>query len=296
MKNIKFTFLIKVLLGNLANDYELGSGGFENQTTSNIQENQIGRSRILVRKNTNPTYRFSPEGISKGVFNRSSTPRPPAAGSVPGPTNTCNNVDLSAHSLFEDSSPCRLNCKRANIRCDICKKRRGRQKEICLSYHRKKLVICERCMKNPHGLTQAEIERITTLNNLKFNEDLVGETASSAPDLGSPKIKFTLHDIDGNLLKDQSGLDPRVLFGWTAKSKQIPWQIQFLNPHFDQYQCGGTLITPNKIVSAAHCFYDEWLSDAWRKEDLVIKAGNIERMGRSDFVQKRKCSQIIVHS
>ena len=288
--------MIKVLLGNLANDYELGSGGFENQTTSNIQENQIGRSRILVRKNTNPTYRFSPEGISKGVFNRSSTPRPPAAGSVPGPTNTCNNVDLSANGLFEDSSPCRLNCKGANMRCEICKKRRGRQKEICLSYHRKKLVICERCMKNPHGLTQAEIERITSLNNLKFNEDLVGGVASSAPDLGS-QVKFTLHNMDGNRVKIDSSPDVRILFGWPAKSKQIPWQIQFLNHNFHpDYQCGGTLITPNKIVSAAHCFYEEWLSDAWRMEDLVIKAGNIERLGRSAFVQKRKCSQIIVHS
>ena len=133
MKNIKFTLLIKVLLGNLANVYELGSGGFENQTTSNMQENQIGRSRILGRKNSNPTYRFSPGGISKGVFNRSPTPRPPVAGSVPRPTKTCNNVDLSANSLFEDSSPCRLNCRRANIKCDICKKRRGRQKEICLA-------------------------------------------------------------------------------------------------------------------------------------------------------------------
>ena len=208
MKNIKFTLLIKVLLGNLANDYELGYAGFKNQTISNIQEDQIGRSRMPGRKNTNPTYRFSPGGISKGVFNRLSTPRPPVAGSVPGTTKTCNNVDLSANSLFEDSSPCRLNCKRANIKCDICKKRRGRQKEICLSYYRKKFAICERCMKNPHGLTQAEIERITTLNNLKFNEDLVGETASSAPDLGYPKIKFTLHDIDGNQLKDQSGPDP----------------------------------------------------------------------------------------
>ena len=149
---------------------------------------------------------------------------------------------------------------------------------------------------NPHRLTQAEIEKITTLNNMKFNEDLAGEVASSAPDLGSPKIKFTLHDIDGNRLKDQIGSDPRVLFGYTAKSKQIPWQIQFLNPYFVEYQCGGTLITPNKIVSAAHCFYDEWLSDEWREEDLVIKAGNILRLGMRAYVQKRKCSQIIVHS
>ena len=133
--------------------------------------------------------------------------------------------------------------------------------------------------------------------------DLVGETVTTIP-----QVKFTLHDGDGEIVRDEMSirdnteipsfgkLAPHILFGWTAQPKLIPWQIQFLNPNFPEYQCGGTLITPNKIVSAAHCFYEEWLSDEWREEDLVIKAGNIERLGRSDFVQKRKCSQIIVHS
>lgn len=161
--------------------------------------------------------------------------------------------------------------------------------------YRKKWTICDRCMKNPHGLARSEIASVNRLNNLKFNEDLIGETASTAPELG-PKIEFSLHDIDGNIVKDQNGPDLRILFGWTAKPKQIPWQIQFLNPNFPVYQCGGTLITPNKIVSAAHCFYEEWLSDEWRMEDLVVKAGNIERLAMAADVQKRKCSQIIVHS
>lgn len=137
MKIIKLTFLIKVLLGNSTNGYEFGFGGFENQTNSDIQERQIARGPMSNRKNTNPTYRFTPGGISMGVFNPSPTPRPPTPKpTTPGPSKTCNIVDLSSHSLFEDSSPCRWNCKKANIKCDICKKRRGRQKEICLSFYR----------------------------------------------------------------------------------------------------------------------------------------------------------------
>ena len=169
MKFIKFTFFIKVLLGNLTNDYEVhdyvGSGRFESQTTSNIQESQIGRSLMPARKNNNSTYRLSPGGfilhlIARGVNNRSLKPRPPI--SIPparGPRQTCNILDLSAYSLFEDSSPCRLICKRANSKCEACETRIARQQEICLSYYRKKMNVCKRCMKNPHKLTQAEIEK-----------------------------------------------------------------------------------------------------------------------------------------
>ena len=104
------------------------------------------------------------------------------------------------------------------------------------------------------------------MNGLKFNEDLVGELASTAP-----KVKFSLLDINGNLVEDQSGPEPRILFGWTAKPKQIPWHIQFLNDQDRYFQCGGALITPNKIVSAAHCFHAKLQSAEWRKEDLVVK-------------------------
>ena len=289
MKVIKFIFFIKVLLGNFTNDYEIGSGRFENQTTDSMQERLIGRSRMPDRKNTNPRYHFSPDGILKGVVNRSPSPKPPSSIlSKPRPTKTCNILDLSTSILFEDPSPCRLNCVRANTKCDICKKRRGKQKEICMSFYRKKLKVCERCMENPHKLTQAKIVKIASLNSLKFNDDVVGETATMIP-----KVKFSIHDVNGKLIRFQSRVEQRILFGWTAKPKEIPWQIQLLNDQIEMnppYQCGGTLVTPNKIVSAAHCFPKDL---PW--QSLVAKAGNIERERKDAHVQQRKCSQIITH-
>ena len=107
---------------------------------------------------------------------------------------TCRVLNLSKSKLFQDSSPCRLDCKRANVRCSICKKRKGRQKEICLALYNKKWGICEKCMQNPHGLTTAEITKIEKLNNLKYNENLIGETVTNIS-----QVRFSVHDIDGKV-------------------------------------------------------------------------------------------------
>ena len=121
-----------------------------------------------------------------------------------------------------------------------------------------------------------------------------------------PKTLLFLPKVSGNQcrttskrIKDQSGLNLRILFGWTAKPKKIPWHIQFINENVPEYQCGGTLVTPNKIVSAAHCFEEillEQLRGDWKPENVVAKAGNIHRLGTGPNSQQRKCSQIIKHS
>ena len=230
----------------------------------------------------------------------------------------CRILDLSMSSLFEDSSPCRVNCIRANIKCRICKRQSGRSYKICLNTHRQLLAKCERCMRNPHGLTQDEIRRVKVLNNLNYDDDLVGETVTAIP-----QVKFTLHDGDGKIvrdgmsIRDGNGQDssmtqevnteippfaklaPRILFGWTAQPKQIPWHITFIN--YGELQCGGTLVTPNKIVSAAHCFSQEnfpTLKETRKPvlEYLLARAGNVNTTRGEVGSQERKCSDIIMHS
>ena len=222
----------------------------------------------------------------------------------------CRILDLSMSSLFEDSSPCRINCKRANIKCRICRQQSGRSYKNCLNTHRQLLAKCERCMRNPHGLTQVEIRRIKVLNNLNYDDHLVGETVTTIP-----KIKFTLHDSNGNTIKysivdsDRQELKteiptfgklaPRILFGWTAQPNQIPWHVTFIN--YGDLQCGGTLITPNKIVSAAHCFSKENFptrTDTHKPilEYLLARAGIVNATRGEVGSQERKCSDIIIHS
>ena len=222
----------------------------------------------------------------------------------------CRVLDLSMSSLFQDSSPCRISCNRANTKCRTCRRHHGISSKNCLNTHTQLLEKCERCMRNPHRLTQDEIQRIKVLNNLNYNVDLVGETVTTIP-----KVKFTLHDRNGKIVKDWKPKDSRrqevkteispsenlqrILFGRTAQPKQIPWHVTFINN--GELQCGGALVTANKIVSAAHCFDRNNFPTSTDKykpvlEYLVARAGNVNTTRGEVGSQERKCSDIIIHS
>ena len=151
-------------------------------------------------------------------------------------------------------------------------------------------------MENSHNLKQNDIKRITVLNNLKYNDEFDGETVSTIPG-----AKFSLYDTNGNLITDKYTIEPKitivpkVIFGWKAQPKQIPWQIRLII-HPTGQGCGGTLVTPNKIVSAAHCFHEDLVPYKWNSKSLVARAGNIERIGNGQSdMQERNCSDIIRH-
>ena len=119
------------------------------------------------------------------------------------------------------------------------------------------------------------------------NSEFDGESV-----LGIPSIQFSHHDIDGKFIKDDVGL--RILGGRNARPKQIPWQVQIVNHHGD-LKCSGTLVTSNKIVSAAHCYEKRRWQKILKPENLVARAGRIKRKGRGGNLQKTKCSYIIFH-
>ena len=119
----------------------------------------------------------------------------------------------------------------------------------------------------------------------KYNNEFDGKTNVSIP-----AIRFSHHDIDGKFIRDDVSL--RILFGRNAKPKQIPWQVQIVDLN-GVIKCGGTLVTSNKIVAAAHCFSFE---NTLRPENLLARAGSIKRYGRYSNLQKRNCSDIIIHS
>ena len=127
---------------------------------------------------------------------------------------------------------------------------------------------------------------------LKYTDEFDGESV-----LGIPAIRFSHHDIDGQLIREDAAL--RILFDRKPKPKQIPWQIQIVN-HKGEAKCGGTLVTSNKIVAAAHCFPTiRWQKTLSPKDldHLVARAGTINQYGkRGKNLQERKCSYIIFHS
>ncbi|MBK1672628.1 hypothetical protein CKO35_04810 [Ectothiorhodospira shaposhnikovii] len=96
----------------------------------------------------------------------------------------------------------------------------------------------------------------------------------------------------------------RIIGGEAVRSGEIPWQIGVVRgPEeardlFAQTQCGGTLITPQWIVSAAHCFdnyTDEGtLFDIPFPQDLSIVAG-INDLLHADAAIIRNVARLIIH-
>ena len=45
----------------------------------------------------------------------------------------------------------------------------------------------------------------------------------------------------------------KVVGGFSAGEQMYPWQVRLLVKRDDTSQCGGTLIAPQWVLTAAHC-------------------------------------------
>ncbi|GAB2735696.1 S1 family peptidase [Kitasatospora kifunensis] len=72
--------------------------------------------------------------------------------------------------------------------------------------------------------------------------------------------------------------DRRIVGGWADSTVQRPWMVavasrpQFGDTRSGQF-CGGTLVTPTKVVTAAHCFYDERQGQIVQRPELKVIVG-----------------------
>lgn len=71
---------------------------------------------------------------------------------------------------------------------------------------------------------------------------------------------------------------PFVVGGKPASTKQYPWAVILDSPRY----CGGTLVTPTKVVTAAHCVaeYPKWA----KLKDYRVVAGRDKYKSRSGTV------------
>ena len=171
--------------------------------------------------------------------------------------------------------PCLRAYTRANRKCKSCKMANGRRRKLCMTEYKRKY------MKNVDSCT------IKSLNDLRYNNRFNGES-----ELSIRSVRFSHHGIDGKFIRDDVGL--RILGGRNAKPKQIPWQVQIVNHHGDPI-CSGTLVTSNKIVSAAHCYHKKKWQKILKPENLYARAGRIKRKGRGGNLQQTNCTYIIFH-
>lgn len=80
--------------------------------------------------------------------------------------------------------------------------------------------------------------------------------------------------------RSSSVISPRIVGGFLAAIDDYPWQVSInLNPAkyngtpYQRHFCGGTLVTPTVIVSAAHCFYNTDNDSFYPADDHSVIAG-----------------------
>jgi secreted trypsin-like serine protease len=89
---------------------------------------------------------------------------------------------------------------------------------------------------------------------------LVGLPAASASPVASPSSPF-------------------IVGGTDASSADYPYVVALTYPDGNQF-CGGTLVAPNKVVTAAHCTFDE------RPSELRVVAGRTKLSSGEGAVAK----------
>jgi secreted trypsin-like serine protease len=89
--------------------------------------------------------------------------------------------------------------------------------------------------------------------------------------------------------RDVAGADGRIVNGQPAVDGQFPWQVGVfidadLTPGGPGSICGGSLIEPNWVLTAAHCVVDSGTTVA--PAQLSVYAGELDRLSAGDTASR----------
>lgn len=74
-----------------------------------------------------------------------------------------------------------------------------------------------------------------------------------------------------------------------ARESEYPWQVSIQTKKDSYHYCGGSVIAPDIILTAAHCV------DGYFPGDLSIEAGLLDLSKPSKYDQTRSVSRVITH-
>ncbi|XP_074649469.1 chymotrypsinogen B-like [Tubulanus polymorphus] len=161
------------------------------------------------------------------------------------------------YSSWSDWSPCTRACTKKRIRkCTVqllCK-------NTILQQVRKCRASDSACANKKKG-TATEL---VLTNDREVNEDRGGEPGVDDTHNTSP-VRDVLANVECGIRKSFPSL--RIVGGHETRRGSWPWQVAILN-HWKEQYCGGTLIAPQWVLTAAHC-----LRRKGRRRKVIVRIG-----------------------
>ena len=94
--------------------------------------------------------------------------------------------------------------------------------------------------------------------------------------------------------KSKRGLASRIVNGPEIVPNSIPWQV-YIESRYEAlnsvFNCGGTIISPYHILTAAHCLYDKTGSMEVRPKNVKVHVGqhHLFRFDGKETIMDVKC-------
>lgn len=84
--------------------------------------------------------------------------------------------------------------------------------------------------------------------------------------------------------------------GFKSKRNEWPWLAALIHQPTQSFFCGGTLISQNHVLTAAHCIQNKGVTDPLKSHEVLILLGKYNLSDSSEReAQLRHPSEIIIH-
>lgn len=98
------------------------------------------------------------------------------------------------------------------------------------------------------------------------------------------------------LRQAQAAIQPRIVGGTVAGLAEFPYQVLVL---FDGYMCGGSIISNQYILTAAHCSVDDY-GDTYAPSFYTVyaglqNAGSLAKNGLNPYFEMRRVSAVLTN-
>uniref|UniRef100_A0A8C5MW66 Ovochymase-2 n=1 Tax=Leptobrachium leishanense TaxID=445787 RepID=A0A8C5MW66_9ANUR len=102
-----------------------------------------------------------------------------------------------------------------------------------------------------------------------------------------PAPRFVAQDVCGIAPLDPQWVLPRIVGGEQSCPNCWPWQVGIL--FLGVFQCGGVIISPHAVLSAAHCI------QSFDPSHLLVVAGKHDWLLKEPSEQKRAVQMVYIH-